>query len=92
MLHPIIINLASQAPTWLLIDADWLHTRQSVPFLPRLRMIVSVGRVRWIKGSPYDGKDNAAWLLFGRPTTSPTIFVGRTSKHDEAPRLLAAAE
>jgi hypothetical protein len=93
VLHPIIVNLASQAPTWLLIDADWLHTRQSVPFLPRLRMIVSVGRVRWIKGSPYDGKDNAAWLLFGRPIAAPAIFVGRTSKHElEAPHLVATAE
>jgi hypothetical protein len=91
VLHPIISNLASQAPTWLLLDADWVHTQQSIPFLPRLRMIVSVGRVRWIKDSPFDGKDNAAWHLFGRPIAAPTIFVGRTAKHAlEAPRLTAA--
>ena len=37
VLHPIIVNLSDQAPTWLLLDAGWVHTRQSVPYLPRLR-------------------------------------------------------
>ena len=43
VLHPLIINLSDQAPAWLLIDADWVHTRQSIPFLPRLRKIISIG-------------------------------------------------
>ena len=37
MLHELIINLSDQAPAWLLIDADGVYTRQSIPFLPRLR-------------------------------------------------------
>jgi hypothetical protein len=81
VLHPLIVNLSNQLPTWLLLDSDWVHTRQAVPYLPRLQAIVSVGRVRWIAGSPYDGKDNCAWHLFGRPRPdrhAATIFAGRS--------------
>jgi hypothetical protein len=67
VLHPIIVNLSDQLPAWLLIDFDWLATQQSAPFLPRLCVIVVIGRVRWIPDSPYDGKDNATWCLFDRP-------------------------
>jgi hypothetical protein len=80
ILHPIIVNLSDQAATWLLIDADWVHTRQSIPYLPRLRTIVSVGRVKWIPDSPFTGKDNCAWHLFDRPQPdgqAPVRFVGR---------------
>jgi hypothetical protein len=59
-LHPIIENLSRQLPTWLLFDADWMHTRQAAPYLPLLRKIVSVGRVKWIPDSPFTGKDNCA--------------------------------
>jgi hypothetical protein len=81
ILHALIVNLSDQAPTWLLIDADWVHTRQSIPYLPRLRTIVSVGRVRWIPDSRYDGKDNCCWHLFDRPRPgrqAPIQFIGRT--------------
>ena len=77
VLHPIIVNLSDQAPAWLLADADWIHTQRAIPFLPRLRMIVSVGRVRWIPNTPYDGFDNCSWHLFSQPLVTPTIFVGR---------------
>jgi hypothetical protein len=72
-LHELIINLSDQAPAWLLIDADWVHTRQSIPFLPRLRKIISIGRVRWTPDSPFDGKDNCCWCLFDppRPMSAP---------------------
>ena len=77
-LHAIIINLSDQAPTWLLVDADWMHTRQSIPFMPRLRAVISVGRLKWIPNSPYTGKDNCAWLLFDRPDDRASIrFIGR---------------
>jgi hypothetical protein len=29
VLHPLIEHLSSIAPTWLLFDADWMHTKQS---------------------------------------------------------------
>ena len=77
-LHSIITNLSDHMPAWLLYDADWIHTKQSVPFLPRLRKVVSVGRVKWIPDSKMTGKDNCAWHLFDKPNAEPTAFFGRT--------------
>jgi hypothetical protein len=76
-LHPIILNLSARLPTWLLFDADWMHTRQAAPYLPLCRKIVSVGRVKWIPDSPHTGKDNACWYMFDANSGGPTIFVGR---------------
>jgi hypothetical protein len=80
-LHNIIVNLSNQAPAWLLLDSDWAHKRQSIPYLPRLQKIVSVGRLKWIEGSPHTSKDNAAWMLFALPRPDEravTHFIGRT--------------
>ena len=77
VLHPMIRRFSAFRPTWLLFDADWMHTRQAVPFLPLLRTVVSVGRVKWIPGSKMTGKDNCAWMHFDANATGPTIFVGR---------------
>lgn len=79
VLHPLIVHLSAQAPTWLLFDADWIHTRQSAPFIPLLRKVVSVGRVKWIEDSPFTGKDNCAWHLFDACARGDTIFVGRAA-------------
>lgn len=77
ILHRLIPIFTQFAPTWLLLDADWLHTKQSAPFLPMLRKIVSVGRVKWIEKSAHTGKDNCAWMLFGSPSSFPAEFFGR---------------
>jgi hypothetical protein len=77
ILHPLSGFLSAQHPTWLLFDADWMHTRQSAPFMPMLRKVVSVGRVKWIPDSPFTGKDNCCWYLFDAATDSPAQFVGR---------------
>ncbi len=77
ILHPLIVHLSDMVPTWLLFDADWMHTRQSSPFMNRLRKVVSVGRVKWIPDSKMTGKDNCCWYLFDKPSAEPTIFVGR---------------
>lgn len=82
LLHPMIRAFSALRPTWLLFDADWAHTRQSAAFMPLLRKVVSVGRVKWIPGSAMTGKDNCAWYLFdseGAPTH--TLFYGRGSSH-----------
>jgi hypothetical protein len=79
-LHPLIENLSDQAPTWLLMSADWLFNDSSGPVIAkRLRRIVAVGRVKWIPDSPFVGKENAAWLLFYRYGRRAT-FIGR-GKH-----------
>lgn len=81
VLHPLIVHLAHQAPTWLLFDADWMHTSQSAPYMTLLCEVVSVGRVKWIAGSKSTGKDNCAWHLFdARPPEYPARFYGRNAK------------
>ena len=77
VLHPMIEHFAAQRPTWLLFDADWMHTRQAAPYLSLLRKIVSVGRVKWIRDSAMTGKDNACWHLFDARADGPAVFVGR---------------
>lgn len=74
ILHPIIDNLSSQMPTWLLFDADWAHTKQAVPYLNFCSHIVAVGRVKWIEGSKNTGKDNACWYRFQSQITT-TLFI-----------------
>jgi hypothetical protein len=76
-LHPLIMNLSDQAPTWLLMSSDWLFNRSSGPLCKRVRQIVAVGRVKWIPGSEFTGKDNAAWILFDPRGGIHTSFVGR---------------
>jgi len=77
ILHPLIDALPRIAPTWLLFDADWMHTKQSAPFMARCQKIVSVGRVRWIPDSNMTGKDNCSWYFFTGEKTDHTEFYGR---------------
>ena len=77
ILHPMIEHFASQRPTWLLFDTDWVHTKQSIPYIKYLHKIVSVGRIKWFGNMT--GKDNCAWHLFDAqtPPIMGTIFNGR---------------
>lgn len=79
ILHPMIEHFSAQRPTWLLFDADWMHTKQSAPFIPMLRKVVSVGRVKWIPDSKFTGKDNCCWYLFDAKARGATEFVGRAA-------------
>lgn len=76
ILHPMIEHLSGQRPTWLLFDADWMHTKQSAQYLAYCSKIVSVGRVKWIEDSTMTGKDNCAWYLFMPQKQSSIEFVG----------------
>ncbi len=78
ILHPLIEHLSDIFPTWLLFDADWIHTKQAIPYIPRLQKIVSIGRVKWIPDSKMTGKDNCCWYLFDKDNTAPPTFYGRT--------------
>ena len=66
-----------ERPTWLLFDADWMHTKQSSDYIPVLKKIVSIGRVKWIEGSKSVGKDNCCWYFFDSKDDSETKFFGR---------------
>ena len=81
ILHPMIEKFSAMLPTWLLFDADWMHTVQSAELMRLCKKVVSVGSVKWIPDSKMTGKDNCAWYLFDR-TGAPheTVFVGRTPK------------
>jgi hypothetical protein len=77
LLHPLIDRFMRLRPTWLLFDADWIHTRQAAGYLQHCATVVSVGRVKWIPDSKYTGKDNAAWYLFDHRHVAGPRFVGR---------------
>jgi len=76
ILHPMIELFSRERPTWLLFDADWMHTIQAKPYLKHCDKIVSVGRVSWM-GNGVHGMDNAAWYLFDQNTQCETQFIGR---------------
>jgi hypothetical protein len=75
-LHPMIAAFTAICPTWLLFDADWMHTAQAAPFLPMCAKIVTVGRVKWIPGSRDIGKDNCCWYLFDAEHSTGPQFCG----------------
>lgn len=78
LLHAMIEHFSSLRPTWLLFDADWVHTLQSSDLVKsRLCKIVSIGRVKWIEDSAGTGKDNCCWYLFDKNKIDPTQFFGR---------------
>ena len=76
ILHDLIEHWRVQMPTWFLFDAEWMHTKQSAPFMRHCQRIVSIGRVKWIEDSKSTGKDSCCWYLFGRRETTP-VFYGR---------------
>ena len=73
LMHRIITHLSDIAPTWLLFDADWMHTKQAIPFKGRCSDVVSVGRVSWLANG-VSGFDNCAWYRFDHLNTEPTRF------------------
>lgn len=73
LLHRMIELFRVQAPTWLLIDADYMFTKQAKPFMAYCSKVVSIGRVSWM-GNGTDGKDNCCWYLFGDFETRPVLY------------------
>lgn len=77
ILHDMIIHFSSLRDTWLLFDADWMHTKQSSWFVNNLCTdIVSVGRLIWIPDTKVQGKDNCAWYKFSVNKNETTKFYG----------------
>lgn len=77
ILHAMIERFQAIAPTWLLFDAAWCHTRQSAPFMDQCSHIVSVGRLKWIPGTKMTGKDDCAWFRFHVQHVGGPRFIGR---------------
>ena len=84
ILHPMIEHFSKLKPTWLLFDADWMHTKQSLEYMSYCEKIISVGRIKWFGNMT--GKDNCAWYLFSNRwhkkqllnQRNYTFFYGRT--------------
>jgi len=76
LMHELIEHLRSLAPTWLLLDADWLFTQQAAPFLRKASVIIAIGRIKWFPGSAHDGFDNHVWVRFEAHDMLP-VFIGR---------------
>lgn len=77
LLHALIERCMAICPTWIIMDADWLHTRQAAPFIDQCSHVVSVGRVKWIEDSKHTGKDNVCWLRFHAQHVGGPRFIGR---------------
>ena len=81
ILHDMILHLSKLRPTWLLIDAGWMHTKQSIQFMDYCLKIVSIGRVKWIEGSKHTGKDDCVWMHFDhryKTLSHPIMFKARS--------------
>ena len=76
LMHEIIAALSLRRPTWILLYSDWLFTKQASLLLSHASMIIAIGRVRWLPGSPHDGFDNCCWVRFEEGRARPT-FIGR---------------
>jgi hypothetical protein len=77
LMHPLLEHFMRIGPTWILVDADWMHNQQAAPYIPHCSHIVSVGRIKWMPGSESTGKDNACWMRFQGPPTGGPKFYGR---------------
>jgi hypothetical protein len=77
VLHRMIDVFIEHAETWLLFDADYVHTVQSAPYMQHCKKTISVGRVQWIEGSKTSGMDNCQWYLFGKEKQDYSKFYGR---------------
>jgi len=86
MLQPIMTQLYSVAPTWLLLPAAMAHNQRMGPHMKKCLKIVSIGRVQWFEGTP--GTLDYAWYLFDANHNGPTEFYGRgqdyITKNDQA--------
>jgi len=81
ILHELINIFSRQCETWLLFDADWMHTKQAAAYLKYCHAIITVGRCKWIHGSKHVRFDNAAWYLFDQQAEyNGTLFFGKDTE------------
>src|SRR5262245_55540427 len=74
VMHALIKHFQRIAPTWLLIDHDWLATKQAAEYLPHCSDIVALARLKWFEGSKDTGKDNHSWYRFDSRHRGGPIF------------------
>lgn len=64
LLKPMLKRFMGIAPTWLLLESDFMFNEQSIPFMKCCTDIVPIGRVKWIEGTKDESKDSFAWYRF----------------------------
>ena len=74
LMHALIEHLQRIAPTWLLLEADWVYTKQAAPFMPSCSDVVAIGRLRWIEGTTMSSYENFAWYRFDARHRAGPIF------------------
>lgn len=79
VLHKTIEYFAPMITTWLLLDANWLFTKQAKPYIDTwLTDVVTIGRLKWIEGTTMSGKDDCLWYKFSpNKETNFVRFYGR---------------
>lgn len=91
LLKPLLDHLPKLKPTWLLLPADKLHTKQMAPYLNYCEFIVSIGRLKFFfdnderlwdsgKGEYKKNSDptiNFVWCMFDNDFEGYTKFFGR---------------
>ena len=60
---PMLEKFRRIAPSWLLIDAGFMHNAESLPYLRYCEKIVSIGRVSWM-GNGTSSMDDCVWAKF----------------------------
>lgn len=77
-MHQAIEHFAPIIQTWMLLDANWLFTKQAGPYIEKyLTDVVTIGRVKWIPDTTMSGKDDCCWYRFSSDKDAPTRFYGR---------------
>lgn len=77
ILHPMIEHFISLRPTWLIFEADWAHTLQSIPFMPYCKTIISIGRIQWFKGTKGKSTKDFSWYFFTDRKSKSINFIPR---------------
>lgn len=74
---PLVTHFMKLGPTWLLLDADWMHNQRTAEMLDRCAKVVSIGRVKWIENSRSTGFDNCCWYYFPMHHRGGPTIIGR---------------
>jgi hypothetical protein len=82
VMHSLIEHFQHIAPTWLLIDMDWVANLQAVQYLKHCSDIVIIGRVKWIEKSKHTGKENYAWYRFDGEHSGSTKIHNHRGLHE----------
>lgn len=75
LLEPMLDLFPTIAPTWLLLEADFLHRPQrSGRHMPICSDVVSIGQVKWFADSKHKSTSHYAWYRFDANHTGGILF------------------